>query len=142
VAQQRRRSNEPIPTFSKDVAPIFYKSCTGCHRPGRNCADVAFEHTRTPAWAKSIRDKVANREMPPWHADPKHGEWRNDRRITQEAINTILAWVNNGAQEGDPKGSATDAGVHHLVGASVNLMRRFSVPNNPCQRRELLLINI
>jgi hypothetical protein len=54
-------------------------------------------------WAKSIRDKVANREMPPWHADPKHGEWRNDRRITQEAINTILAWVNNGAQEGDPK---------------------------------------
>jgi hypothetical protein len=63
-------------------------------------------------WAKSIREKVANREMPPWHADPKYGEWRNDRRISQEAINTILAWVNNGAQGRRSKGSAADAGIH------------------------------
>jgi len=96
-------SNEPIPTFSKDVAPIFYKSCTGCHRPGEIAPMSLLTYKDARPWAKSIRDKVSNREMPPWHADPKHGEWRNDRRITQEAINTILAWVNNGAQEGDPK---------------------------------------
>jgi hypothetical protein len=90
-------------TFSKDVAPIFYKNCTGCHRPGEIAPMSLLTYKDARPWAKSIREKVANREMPPWHADPKHGEWRNDRRISQEAINTILAWVNNGAKEGDPK---------------------------------------
>ena len=90
-------------TFTKDVAPIFYKNCTGCHRPGEIAPMSLLTYNDARPWAKSIREKVANREMPPWHADPKHGEWRNDRRISQEAINTILAWVNNGAKEGDPK---------------------------------------
>jgi hypothetical protein len=96
-------TNENNPTFSKDVAPIFYKNCTGCHRPGEIAPMSLLTYKDARPWAKSIREKVANRDMPPWHADPKYGEWRNDRRISQEAINTILAWVNNGAQEGDPK---------------------------------------
>jgi hypothetical protein len=90
-------------TFTKDVAPIFYKNCTGCHRPGEIAPMSLLTYNDVRPWAKSIREKVANRDMPPWHADPKYGEWRNDRRISQEAINTILAWVNNGAKEGDPK---------------------------------------
>jgi hypothetical protein len=90
-------------TFTKDVAPIFYKNCTGCHRPGEIAPMSLLTYNDARPWAKSIREKVANREMPPWHADAKYGEWRNDRRISQEAINTILAWVNNGAKEGDPK---------------------------------------
>jgi hypothetical protein len=96
-------TNENKPTFSKDVAPIFYKSCTGCHRPGEIAPMSLLTYKDARPWAKSIREKIANREMPPWHADPKHGEWRNDRRISQEEINTILGWVNNGAPEGDPK---------------------------------------
>ena len=96
-------TNENNPTFSKDVAPIFFKNCTGCHRPGEIAPMSLLTYKDARPWAKSIREKVANRDMPPWHADPKYGEWRNDRRISQEAINTILAWVNNGAQEGDPK---------------------------------------
>jgi hypothetical protein len=90
-------------TFTKDVAPIFYKNCTGCHRPGEIAPMSLLTYNDARPWAKSIREKVANRDMPPWHADPKYGEWRNDRRISQEAISTILAWVNNGAKEGDPK---------------------------------------
>jgi len=90
-------------TFNKDVAPIFYKNCTGCHRPGEIAPMSLLTYNDARPWAKSIREKVANRDMPPWHADPRYGEWRNDRRISQDAINTILAWVNNGAKEGDPK---------------------------------------
>ena len=90
-------------TFTKDVAPIFYKNCTGCHRPGEIAPMSLLTYNEARPWAKSIREKVANRDMPPWHADPRYGEWRNDRRISQEAINTILAWVNTGAKEGDPK---------------------------------------
>jgi hypothetical protein len=90
-------------TFSKDVAPIFFKSCANCHRPGEIAPMSLLTYKDARPWARAIREKVATREMPPWHADPKHGEWLNDRRISQEAIDTIVAWVNGGAKEGDPK---------------------------------------
>jgi hypothetical protein len=54
-------------------------------------------------WARSIREKVVTKEMPPWHADPNHGEFLNDRRLTQKEIDTVTAWVDQGAPEGNPK---------------------------------------
>ncbi len=90
-------------TYSKDVAPIFYKNCAECHRPGEVAPFSVMSYKELRPWAKSIREKVVSKEMPPWHADPNHGEWRNDRRLTQQQIETITAWVNGGAVEGDPK---------------------------------------
>ena len=101
-AEDSNNAGENV-TFAKDVAPIFYKSCTGCHRPGEIAPMSLLTYKDARPWAKSIREKVSNRVMPPWHADPAHGEWRNDRRISQQAIDTIVSWVNNGAKEGDPK---------------------------------------
>jgi hypothetical protein len=54
-------------------------------------------------WAKSIKEKIALKTMPPWHADPHYGAWANDRRLSQTEIDTILAWVAGGAPEGNPK---------------------------------------
>src|SRR5256885_5205757 len=90
-------------TFNKDVAPIFFKSCAECHRPGETAPFSALSYKDVRPWAKSIREKVANREMPPWHADPHTGEWANDRRLTQAEIDTIVAWVDQGAKEGEAK---------------------------------------
>jgi hypothetical protein len=89
-------------TFSKDVAPIFYKSCAGCHRAGEIAPMSLLTYKESRPWAKAIREKVVSRQMPPWHADPQHGEWLNDRRISQEAIDTIVSWVDGGAKEGNP----------------------------------------
>ncbi|HET9528886.1 MAG TPA: cytochrome c, partial [Blastocatellia bacterium] len=91
------------PTFSKDIAPIFYKNCAGCHRPGEIAPMSLMTYKEVRPWAKAIREKVATREMPPWHADPKYGTWANDRRMSQKEIDTILAWIDGGAKEGDPK---------------------------------------
>lgn len=90
-------------TFNKDVAPIFFKSCAECHRPGEAAPFSVMTYKETRPWAKSIREKVVNRTMPPWHADPHFGEWANDRRLTQKEIDTITAWVDAGAKEGDAK---------------------------------------
>jgi hypothetical protein len=90
-------------TFSKDVAPIFYKSCAGCHREGEIAPMSLLTYKDARPWAKSIREKVVTRQMPPWHADPNHGEWLNDRRLSEEAITTIKSWVDGGAREGDPQ---------------------------------------
>jgi hypothetical protein len=98
----RRAANNSV-TFTKDVAPVFYKSCTGCHRPGEVAPMSLLSYKDARPWAKAIREKVVTKQMPPWHADPQHGEWLNDRRITQEAIDTIVAWVDGGAKEGDAK---------------------------------------
>jgi hypothetical protein len=91
------------PTFSKDIAPIFAKNCMSCHRPGEIAPMSFMSYKEVRPWAKSIREKVVNREMPPWHADPAHGEWTNDRRLSQKDIDAIRAWVDGGAPEGDPK---------------------------------------
>src|SRR5262249_47816552 len=90
-------------TFTKDVAPIFFKNCADCHRAGEIAPFSVMSYKDVRPWAKSIREKVASREMPPWHADPNHGEWLNDRRLTQAEISTIVGWVDGGAMEGDPK---------------------------------------
>ena len=90
-------------TFSKDVAPIFYQSCTECHRAGEIAPMSLINYKEARPWAKAIKEQVLNKQMPPWHADPKHGEWINDRRLSQQAIDTIVAWVDGGAKEGDAK---------------------------------------
>jgi mono/diheme cytochrome c family protein len=89
-------------TFNKDVAPIFFKSCAECHRPGEAAPFSVLSYKDARPWAKSIREKVANRTMPPWHADPHVGAWANDRRLTEAEIATICAWVEQGAKEGAP----------------------------------------
>ncbi len=90
-------------TFSKDVAPIFQKNCQTCHRPGEVAPMPLLSYKDARPWAKAIRQKVVQREMPPWFADPKYGEFSNDCRLAQKDIDTIVAWVDGGAKEGDPK---------------------------------------
>jgi len=90
-------------TFTKDVAPIFFKNCAECHRPGEGAPFSALSYKDVRPWAKSIREKVANKTMPPWHADPHFGEFSNNRTLTQPEIDTILAWVDGGVAEGNPK---------------------------------------
>ena len=92
----------PPVTFSKDVAPIFFEKCAGCHRSGEAAPMSMLTYAEARPWAKSIREKVISREMPPWHADPHHGEFKNDRRLSQAEIDTIVDWVDRGAKEGNP----------------------------------------
>jgi uncharacterized protein DUF3471/copper type II ascorbate-dependent monooxygenase-like protein len=90
-------------TFSKDVAPIFYKSCAECHRPGEAAPFSVLSYKDLRPWAKSIKEKVISGQMPPWHADPHVGRWANDPRLTQAQIDMISAWVDAGAPEGNPR---------------------------------------
>jgi hypothetical protein len=101
-AQSPATSPAAGPTFAKDVAPIFYKNCTNCHRPGEIAPMSLMTFNDARPWAKSIATQVAKGAMPPWHADPAHGEFLNDRRLTETEKTTIVAWANAGAPEGNP----------------------------------------
>jgi hypothetical protein len=91
-----------IVTFNKDVAPILYKNCAECHRAGEIAPMSLITYKEARPWARSIKEKVLVREMPPWHADPRHGQFLNDRRLSQQDVDTIVAWVDQGAKEGEP----------------------------------------
>ena len=91
------------PTYSKDVAPILYKNCTGCHRPGEIGPMSLLSYSNVRPWTKAIASRVEAGTMPPWHADPSTGEFLNDRRLDPKDKATLLAWIANGALEGDPK---------------------------------------
>ena len=88
-------------TFTEHVAPILYDNCTSCHRPGQvgPMSLLTFEDARP--WARSIREKVSDRTMPPWDADPRIGTWANDRSLTDDEIATLVAWADGGAARGD-----------------------------------------
>jgi hypothetical protein len=92
-------------TFSKDVVPIFHRSCISCHQQGQNAPMPLVTYEDARPWARSIRARVSQREMPPWHLDPTVGikEYANDRSLTDREIATIVAWVDGGAVQGDPK---------------------------------------
>jgi hypothetical protein len=89
-------------TFNRDVAPIFFKSCVGCHRPGELAPMPLLTYKDARPWARSIREKVVTRQMPPWSADRRYGHFSNDLSLAQSEIDKILEWVAGGAQEGDP----------------------------------------
>jgi hypothetical protein len=92
------------PTFAKDVAPIFQAKCQTCHHQGTSAPMplTTFEEVRP--WAKSIQQRVANRDMPPWHLDKTVGikHYKNDRSLSDDDISTVLRWVDAGAPQGNP----------------------------------------
>jgi hypothetical protein len=90
------------PTFTKDIAPILFKNCAGCHRPGEIAPMSLLDYKSVRPWAKSIREAVLTRKMPPWFADPAFGTFANDPRLPTRDIETIKAWVDSGSVEGNP----------------------------------------
>jgi mono/diheme cytochrome c family protein len=92
---------ESTPTFARDVAPIFYKSCAECHRPTMFAPMSLITYDEARPWIRSIKEKVTSRQMPPWGADPAHGTFKNDPRLTDAEIATIAAWVDGGAPRGN-----------------------------------------
>jgi hypothetical protein len=93
----------PSPVFSKDVAPILYEHCASCHRPGDIAPMPLLTYEQVRPWAKSIREKVALGQMPPWHATQPRGTFLNDRRLTDAEKDTLSRWAKDGAPQGDPK---------------------------------------
>jgi hypothetical protein len=89
------------PTFTKDVAPIFYKSCVECHRATMFAPMSLTSYEDARPWLRSIKQRVSARTMPPWGSDMAHGVFRNDPRLSDKDVNTIVSWIDGGAPKGD-----------------------------------------
>jgi hypothetical protein len=91
-------------TFAKDIAPIFQRSCQSCHHAGTSTPMSLMTYSEVRPWARSIKERVARRDMPPWHLDKTVGirHYKNDRSLSDEEIATVVRWVDTGAAEGNP----------------------------------------
>ena len=91
-------------TYSKDIAPIFQKSCDSCHHAGTTAPMSLLAYNEVRPWARSIRERVARRDMPPWHLDKTVGirEYKNDISLNDAEIATVVKWVDQGAPQGNP----------------------------------------
>src|SRR5271169_3833917 len=96
-------ASESKVTFNHDVLPILQKNCQGCHRPGEVAPMSLLNYREARPWAKSMKAAVVAKKMPPWFADSQYGHFANDRRLSEAEINTLVAWADTGAPEGNPK---------------------------------------
>ncbi len=91
------------PTYFKDALPILQSRCQECHRPGEIGTMPLETYEQTRPWAKAIKAAVVTKKMPPWFADPHYGKFVNDRSLSQNEMDTLVAWVDAGAPKGEPK---------------------------------------
>jgi len=102
-------ADEPAaePTFSRDVLPILQRSCQQCHRPGSVAPMSLLTYEEVRPWARAIRDRTAQREMPPWYIERNVGvrTFKEDPSLSDLEIDTIDRWVDAGA----PRGNLSDA---------------------------------
>jgi hypothetical protein len=99
-------SAEPGATvsYTKQVAPILQNKCVSCHSPG-NIGPFSFSsYQRAKGWSEMMREVILSKRMPPWHAHPDHGVFKNDRSLTAAEAQTLLQWI----EQGSPRGEGDD----------------------------------
>jgi peroxiredoxin/mono/diheme cytochrome c family protein len=90
-------------TYTNQVARIFQKNCQECHRPGEIGPFSLLTYRHARGWAAMIRETVRDGRMPPWYADPRYGKFVNDRRLSTQDRETLLAWIDQGCARGEDR---------------------------------------
>ncbi|MCO6456241.1 MAG: redoxin domain-containing protein [Pirellulaceae bacterium] len=102
IGRVKTRPAQGEVTYSRQIAAIFNRRCVECHRAGQIAPFTLTSYDDTQGWGDTIVEVIRENRMPPWHASPDHGQFRNDARLTDEEKSLVYRWVENGMPEGDP----------------------------------------
>lgn len=102
IGRPREPDADSRVTYSEHVAPILEKHCVECHREGEIAPFVLRGYDEVAGWADTIAEVVRDQRMPPWHADPQYGHFKNERLMSSEEKQVLYDWAEAGAPEGDP----------------------------------------
>jgi hypothetical protein len=103
IARSKKPATSSKITYSNQVVRLFQKNCQECHRPGEIGPFSLLTYGQAKGWADMIHETVDSGRMPPWYADPHFGKFANDRRLSKEDKETLLAWIDQGCPQGDDK---------------------------------------
>jgi tetratricopeptide (TPR) repeat protein len=101
------RASAAEPTFTRDIAPLLWSRCGGCHHPDGSAPFSLIEYADVVPRARQIVSAVKSRLMPPWLPEPGYGEFSNERRLRPGEIDALERWVAGGT----PRGPAEDLPV-------------------------------
>jgi uncharacterized protein (TIGR03437 family) len=89
-------------TYSEHIAPLLYKNCVKCHRPGQVAPFSLLTYEDAARHGRDMAAQTQSRYMPPWKPEPGWTKYRDERRLTTAEIATIKQWVDGGMERGDP----------------------------------------
>lgn len=99
-------------SYSKQIAPLLADNCVTCHRPGGIGPFAMTNYAIVQGFSPMIREVIRTRRMPPWHADPHVGTFQGDRSLSHEAAQTLVHWIEAGAQRGDGPDPLAETNKH------------------------------
>ncbi len=102
IGRVKRTAPEGDVTFARHIAPIFNSRCVSCHREHEIAPFTLTSYDDVLGWEDTILEVIEDNRMPPWFADPSHGKFSNDARLTEDEKDLIATWIENGMPEGDP----------------------------------------
>lgn len=146
--------------YSEDIAPLIYKHCSNCHRPGEIAPFALTNYNEVASWASTIKHVTEIKYMPPWKPDPKYQQYQLENYLSDDEIATIGNWVLKGMPQGDPskepafpnfpKGSQigtpdlaisfSQSYVHK--GNDIDEYRYFVLPTNLTEDKELIALEM
>lgn len=91
-------------SYAEDVAPILLNNCVTCHRAGGIGPWAMTDYNMVHGFSPMIREVIRTKRMPPWHADPAHGSFANDRSLSASEVQTLVRWI----EVGSPRGAGPD----------------------------------
>jgi mono/diheme cytochrome c family protein len=103
VAVTPSSTSETAVTYTKQIAPILWKNCAGCHRPGEVGPFPLLSYEDAAKRADFLASITSDRRMPPWKAEPDFGRFHDERRLNESEIAMLASWAAAGAPQGDPK---------------------------------------
>ena len=152
VALPDARTGRPV-TFYRDVTPLVWQHCGGCHHPNGSAPFSLLTHDEVRNRASQISEVTASRYMPPWLPEPGYGEFAGQRRLTEAQIDQIADWTGQGSQEGnsddathppkfpdgwqlgEPDLVATMPAGYQLLAEGQNVFRNFVIPISLTRRQ-------
>ncbi|MEE2783621.1 MAG: hypothetical protein VYE04_09685 [Pseudomonadota bacterium] len=88
-------------SYSQHIVPILSENCVSCHRLGGIGPWAMTDYNMVRGFSLMMREVLLTKRMPPWHADPTIGHWANDRSISRQDLQTLVAWIDAGAPRGE-----------------------------------------
>lgn len=88
-------------TYTKDVAPILVQKCVECHQQGGIAPWAMKDYLTIMGWSSMIKNVIYTKRMPPWHADPAIGHFRNNLSLSDTEVKTIMSWIDEGMVKGE-----------------------------------------
>jgi Flp pilus assembly protein TadD/mono/diheme cytochrome c family protein len=102
IPHQKVQASEAPVTYSRQIAPILYKNCSGCHHTGGSGPFALTTYAEARRWAATVETVTQSHYMPPWLPEPGHGNFADSRRMSADDLALIRSWVKDGAPEGNP----------------------------------------